>query len=272
MHSPTLRELVQLNATTSAQGSATSSSAAVSTMLTDFNDFELLESKQASERERQWMEEIAKRLPVDLAKRIFEFHFDWTRTARLCCKSWKAQAERSITRIRVNGEFCSLDSEEERTQLIDFVSRCPKLQVLTLRNVITLTDDDIARITENHNLLALVLGGCRRLSDKSTRRIAENLGQRLLHLNLAFTDITDESLRIVAENVRNLRELNLYNCSRVTVDGINRTVDLATGFTVLEHINLRGTVVDSHLVQEFRRKRPDVVVLTGPASADSIWG
>ena len=98
--------------------------------------------------------------------------------------------------------------------------------------------------------------------------IAEKLS-RLNHLNMAFTSITDESLRIVSERVYHLKELNLYNCSGVTVEGINRTVH---GLTSLEHINLRGTVVDSHLVQTFRKKRPDVVVLTGPASADSIWG
>ena len=94
------------------------------------------------------MEAIAKNLPVDLAKRIFEFQRDWVRTARLTCKAWKVQAEKLVKRIRVNGEFCLLETEDQRTALVNFILGCPSLEVLTLRNVMTLTDDDIARIVE----------------------------------------------------------------------------------------------------------------------------
>ena len=272
LHSPTLLELVQLHATAVPPALPLSldeqEAISYSRLSNASPEFELEELRLEAERERKVMEAIAKNLPLDLAIRIFEYKPDWIRTARLCCKSWKFAAEKNIRRIRVNGEFCSLETKEERENLIAFVRRCPSLEVLTLRNVMTLDDEDVAKITENRNLVRLILGGCRRLSDRSTREIANKLGN-LNHLNMAFTSITDESLSIVASSVDHLKELNLYNCTGVTVEGINRTVH---GLQELEHINLRGTVVDSQLVQPFKRQRPEVVVLTGPASADSIWG
>lgn len=152
LHSPTLRDLVQLHVTQSTVLGEEQQEPPV-------NDFELEESKIEAENERAFMQEIARNLPIDIARKIFEFKPDWIRTARLTCKSWQIAAERSIRRIRVNGEFCSLDTPDEREKLIAFVRRCPSLEVLTLRNVMTLDDDDVAKITENRNLVRLILGG-----------------------------------------------------------------------------------------------------------------
>lgn len=298
LYSPTLRDLVQLRDTSPASVQSSSLTGPVSasglSMVTPLSSQEVVSSPPAKrqrkyrigqpdpefmdkdelalirkeeEREQAWMNSMALFLPMDLIKKVFQYKQDWIHTSRLVCKSWRLDAERSIQRIRVNGEFSSLDSVEEIQGLTEFLRRCQNLEVLTLRNVLTLTDDDIAKIIEDKPFLCrLVLGGCRRLSDKSTDVIAQRL-RRLSHLNMAFTGITDESLRMMSEHVYKLKELNLYRCLGVTAAGVNRVE-----FNALEHLNLRGTVLDSTLVQDLRRRTPDTIILTGPASLDSIWG
>jgi len=204
-------------------------------------------------------------LPEELSFKIFFCHADFLKTARLVCKSWRRMAEGKIRTIRVNGEFASLDTVEERAHLIKFAQRCPNLTSLTFRNVIDLEDSEVSELFEGSNLVRVALGGCSRLSDRTTESLAK---AQLKHVNLANTAITDKSLCILAERALNLRFLNLYACSGVTSAGVSKCESLAE----LESINLRGTRIHHRDTVEFTKRRPSTQVLTGPAVAESIFG
>lgn len=257
---PTLSELLRLQA----RGGGDVEHVAAPTT----EDFVSTKERALAIDERELWRQVGAALPVDLVRKILEYKPHFVQTARLCCKSWQLAAERQwVRKIRVNGEFYSFDTEQERDALVAFVLRCERAHTLTLRNIIPLSDDNVRRICGNKSLRKLLLGGCRSLTDESIKHIALELPE-LRMLNMAQTGITDLAFDHLA-TLQQLQDLNLYHCSSVTAEGINKCTN---DHRSLLRINLRGTVTHGDAVRRFSQRHPQVELLTGPASTESIFG
>jgi len=81
------------------------------------------------------------------------------------------------------------------------------------------------------------VGGCYSISDVSLRVIA-NL--HLVHVNLAMTTITDESLILIANRCPFLLSINLYGAQHITHRGVSILLQSCRKLT---SINLRGTSI-----------------------------
>ena len=209
---------------------------------------------------------LVSQLPEELAFHVLFFMPEFLKTSRLVCKAWQRMAECRIHAIRVNGEFANLETPADRAHLVAFIRRCPNLTSLTLRNVTDLVDSEVADLFESSKLVRVALGGCSRLSDRTTVSLSKC--PMLRHLNLASTAITDASLVMLAQSARHIRFLNLYACRDITPDGVL----VCHALENLESINLRGTRVLLRDTVEFTRRRPTVGILTGPAVPESIYG
>ncbi|KAH9258011.1 hypothetical protein BASA81_003574 [Batrachochytrium salamandrivorans] len=229
-------------------------------------DFVSTKERALARTERELWQQVGATLPVDLVRKILEFKPHYVQTARLCCKSWQLAVEREwVRKIRVNGEFYSFDTAQERDALVAFILRCQRAHTLTLRNILPLSDDNVRLICGNKSLRKLLLGGCRSLTDESVKHISLELPE-LRMLNLAQTSITDLAFGHLA-SLHQLQDLNLYHCSSVSAEGINKFTNDQLS---LLRINLRGTVTHGDAIRRFSQRHPQVELLTGPASAEII--
>lgn len=239
---------------------------------------ELYKQALLEEQDQQLMRRMTA-LPVHLVCKIFSFKPRFLQMARQVNHGWKQLAERFIKSIRVNGEFASLETRGEIANFIRFIANCPNLRHLTLRNVGEMEDGDFAEFVRtgrnNGKLTKLALGGCRRLTDRSTELITKNF-PNLKVLNLASTSVTNESLLLCANRLKHLKHLNFYGCAidgEVFVNFEGKTKNASPDpLPMLESINLRGTLIrNQNEVIEFSFVKPKVNVLLGPA-VDSIFG
>lgn len=97
------------------------------------------------------------------------------------------------------------------------LTRCTRLERLTLTNCSQLTDHPLMEILErNSRLQALDLSQLEGITDRSMMVVADNC-PRLQGLNLAgCKKVTDESLIPLSENRKMLRRLKLNDCAQIT--------------------------------------------------------
>lgn len=214
------------------------------------------------ESEKEWLR-LLQKIPLDLVYQILQFRGNWVRTARLVCKKWCSAAELHVRRIRVNGEFELFNKKSHRLCLFNFVARCRYLKRLTLRNVDELLDEDLSQIWKNRHLERLSCGGCAGLSDKAIRHIGRC--ESLTHVNIAVSHVTDAGLRELCAKLPQLKHINLYACSEITLEGIRHVLNVMEN---LNDINIRGCNVEySHETSP----QNSVQVLTGPLHSEGIY-
>jgi len=226
----------------------------------------LLSSKLIVDKEEEPWLLLLQRLPLDIVYRVLQLQGrkKWLKTARLVCKSWCATAERHIQCIRVNGEFASVSTPEERRDLTQFMQRCENLTSITLRNVDELQDDDISPVLVTCRDIRIVkLGGCRALTNASCTLLPYTIEQ----LNVAGCNISDDGLEMIFKCCQNLTSLNIYGCKRVTDAGIAIVFKLEK----LTSLNARGTNISRGCIETLLRQFPHKELLTGPILDDGIY-
>jgi len=216
--------------------------------------------------EAPWLK-LLQRLPHELLYRVLQFKGGWVQTARLVCKSWARAAELHIFKVRINGEFACISTDQERNGFLSFVERCIHLTALTIRNTDELTNDELCeRICKMNYLQKLAVGGCRNLDDCGLCNIGEL--RLLVHLNIAATQITDAGLLMITQQCARLETLNLYGCLKVTTHGVEKVLQMPT----LQSINIRGTRISRANSEVLQRNYPMVQILIGEALSDGIYG
>ncbi|KAJ1753744.1 hypothetical protein LPJ78_001353 [Coemansia sp. RSA 989] len=126
--------------------------------------------------------------------------------------------------------ICESERLSDRS-LLSLASNCPKLQVA-----------DISR--------------CLRFSDAGVIALVQACGG-LKYLNLSVLAITDDTLAVIGDSLRNLKSILLKHCMRVTFDGIVALVEGSNGlgcqFT-LQHLSLADSSNASE-VREWCQRR-----------------
>ena len=119
-------------------------------------------------------------------------------------------------------------------------------------------------------LKRLALGGCSRVTNQTLFSLSKLKHLRIL--NLAATQITNNGLLQFAEARKELgfeiASLNLYACRQITKPGLMAVLEILPG---LNHVNVRGTMIDGVTVREAKQQFEDVEILSGPIAADSIY-
>ncbi|TVU32513.1 hypothetical protein EJB05_24244 [Eragrostis curvula] len=124
-------------------------------------------------------------------------------------------------------------------------SICPNLQGFSIYWIVGLTDSSIMHITKNcKQILDLNLSGCKNISDKGLRLIANNY-QGLKKLNITrpadtksdilfrCVKLTDDGLQEVLQKCTSLESLNLYALSSFT-DKVYKEIGSLTNLTFLD--------------------------------------
>lgn len=113
------------------------------------------------------------------------------------------------------GDLDDLPTAKQRQALLHLALRCRGLRSLSLRNLDSLTDEDVACLHCLRALRSLNLGGCVRLTDACLETVSR---LSLLSLNLAMTRVTDEGLATLAAPMapRKIATLTLYGVTRIT--------------------------------------------------------
>ncbi len=217
-----------------------------------------------SESEMAWLR-LLQELPLDIVYRILQYKGGWVKVARSVSREWCRAATLHVHRIRINGDFHSIDEPDERKHMLEFIYSCSHLTNLTLRNVDDLKDQDLALLVKCKYLRSLSLGGCRDLTDASLPAI---LSLNMLKVvNLATTKITDAGLELIGNAKANFTILNLYGCRLLTQAGIAKVLSLPS----LESLNIRGCNLDKPMTDNLQQRFPKVKLLVGPASIDGIY-
>jgi len=157
------------------------------------------------------------------------------RCIRGVCKKWREYGNSLICSIRTG----SIIDGTTKRDFLQFVYTCPSVTSISFRNLETLNDKELCNaLSSNRKFLRVVnVGGCYSISDVSLRVIA-NL--HLVHVNLAMTTITDESLILIANRCPFLLSINLYGAQHITHRGVSILLQSCRKLT---SINLRGTSI-----------------------------
>lgn len=129
-------------------------------------------------------------------------------------------------------------SKELTDSLFIRLSRCTKLERLTLINCVELSDEVMARVLSNFkNLVALDLTNIASCSDNTIKLLAES-ATKLQALNLGgCKNITDEGVIALAEHCPLLRRVKLSGVKNITNKAVSA---LAKKCPVLLEIDLHG--------------------------------
>ena len=119
-------------------------------------------------------------------------------------------------------------------------------------------------------LKRLSLGGCSRVTDRTLLALSKLKHLRIL--NMAATKITNHGLSQFAEARKELsfelESLNLYACRQITKPGLLAVLEALPG---LNHVNVRGTMIDGLTVRQAKLRFEGIEILSGPIAADSIY-
>jgi hypothetical protein len=111
-------------------------------------------------------------------------------------------------------------------QVIEYAKKNPYLQKISLSICGGLTDASIIKLAKSCKWLKEIyfsweVCGCCHISDNVLKAIGENCKQ-LTSLNLSYCEkVTDKGLKAIGENCKQLRSLNLEMCRQVTDEWLN---------------------------------------------------
>ncbi|XP_038597415.1 dynein regulatory complex subunit 6 isoform X2 [Tachyglossus aculeatus] len=138
-------------------------------------------------------------------------------------------------------DFSSVKSIVEDKVVVNILRKWrPSVVRLNLRGCSSLQWPSFKCIGECKNLQELNVSECQGLNDESMRLISEGC-QGLLYLNLAYTDITNGTIRLLARSFPHLQYLSLAFCRRFTDHGL-RYLASGRGCSRLSYLDLSGCV------------------------------
>jgi hypothetical protein len=211
---------------------------------------------------------------------------------RLVSRHFSHLATDLIAAIRV-GEMEEITTAKHRAVLMRTILSCRNLRNLCLRNLDTLTDDEVVQFGALTRLRYINLGGCSRITDTSSEVLA---ALPLAHLNISVTRITDYGLSLLGEAAaaKVLTTLTLYGIVTITEGGSFvqcmtpplLVADMRLSFCSsggiralvaslphLTSINVRGTGISFDGGQRIKNSAlcKSCQVLTGPGLLTSVY-
>ncbi|XP_056596470.1 dynein regulatory complex subunit 6 [Triplophysa dalaica] len=164
-------------------------------------------------------------LPNKLSLKIFQNLGvgDLLRCAQVC-RSWKAitQVSSLWTEMNFSSESCWITDET-----VGRLLRAHRVYVtsVNLCGCAVLQWSSLRCISQCKNLQELNLSECPNVNDEIIKMILEGC-HSLLHINLAFTDITNTTIQALSRCCLTLRSLNLAYCTNISDEGLQ---NLTTG-------------------------------------------
>lgn len=126
------------------------------------------------------------------------------------------------------------------------VSRCHQI-----------TDQDLSMILKAcRGLTELNLEGCKKISNKAFFELAQT-SQRLMHLNISESVISDGVLSEIASYNRDLLSLALVQCESITQKGIRELIQFCRD---LQHLDLRKNSMNENFIDELKKQRPGLTI------------
>jgi hypothetical protein len=111
----------------------------------------------------------------------------------------------------------------------------------------------------------------RRNRRRGSNRIANGLVESIARLRelrilrIGHSDVDSAALRAWASSLEKLERLGLENCARID----DNTVPVITGWKSVKQLDLQGTNVTSAGLEQLRKNRPDLKVLSSPSKASA---
>jgi len=187
------------------------------------------------------------------------------RNIRLVCQPWREVANTLIVSVKL-GDMCDISTKLQRKQLFQFVLECNNLTKLNLRNLDSIKTSDLEPLRQLSCLHTLNLGGCYSITDRICETV---IHLPLVDLNLAMTQITDNSLELFSDHLHYLCDFNVYGCQNITETGLTR---LVMKLPLLSQLNLRGTNISTQQAAGLRILcKSECEILTGPARDTSLF-
>lgn len=127
------------------------------------------------------------------------------------------------------------------------------LQDLNLSSNSTLGIDAVSALSKLTSLHRLDVSGAR-LPDEAVASIAAC--QDLETLDIAFTEIEDDTLGLLLGAARNLKEIKIYGCKKLTDHALKRLAEAES----IRVVNLDERQFSDETLQELRAARPDLTI------------
>ncbi|GMH63386.1 hypothetical protein TrST_g1620 [Triparma strigata] len=211
-------------------------------------------------------QEVIDKLPISKRKENVRH----LRKSREVCKLWENVATHFIKGLKA-GDMLESGRGQKR-YLLDRVLKFNNLVALNLRSMDSLIDSDIATLCPHlEELRVLNVGGCFKLTDTAMESTV--MCEKLVHLNVATTAISDYALEIIASSLGYLVTVNLFGIKSITGDGV---AFLAQKQKHLKSLNLRGSgaPIFTHVLGDRLKEmcvNKDCEVLTGKEKWESIY-
>ncbi|XP_002735244.3 F-box/LRR-repeat protein 14-like [Saccoglossus kowalevskii] len=143
-------------------------------------------------------------------------------------------AARGLVKLEsLNLSFCGGITDSGMVHL----SRMPSLKELNLRSCDNISDIGIAHLAEGGAYLrTLDVSFCDKVGDASLTHIAQGM-YSLMSISLSSCPITDDGMARLVRTLRDLKTLNIGQCSRITDEGLGL---IATNLRKLSCIDLYG--------------------------------
>ncbi|XP_050956298.1 dynein regulatory complex subunit 6 [Labeo rohita] len=177
-------------------------------------------------------------LPNKLSLKIFQSLGvrDLLKCAQVC-HSWKAITQNSSLWTEID---FSPEASWITDQTVERILRVHRVYVIcvNLCGCTLVQESSFGRISQCRNLQELDLSECPHLNDENMKMILEGC-RSLLHLNLAFTHITNATIRVLSRCCLMLRSLSLAYCTRFSDKGLQYLIT-GKGCHRLTYLDLSG--------------------------------
>ncbi|XP_048015444.1 dynein regulatory complex subunit 6 isoform X1 [Megalobrama amblycephala] len=177
-------------------------------------------------------------LPNKLSLKIFQSLGvrDLLKCAQVC-HSWKAITQ--ISSLWTEIDFSS-ESSWITDQTVERILRAHRVYVISVNlcGCTMVQGLSFRRISQCRNLQELNLSECLNVNDENMKMILEGC-HSLLYLNLAFTHITNATIRVLSRCCLTLRSLNLAYCMGFSDKGL-QYLTTGKGCHRLSHLDLSG--------------------------------
>ncbi|XP_018937712.2 dynein regulatory complex subunit 6 [Cyprinus carpio] len=153
------------------------------------------------------------------------------------CRSWRAIAQ-------VSSLWTEIDFSSEAgwitDQTVERILRVHRIYVISVNlcGCTLVQESSFRRISQCRNLQELDLSECSHLNDENMKLILEGC-RSLLHLNLAFTHITNATIRVLSRRCLMLRSLSLAYCTSFSDKGL-QYLSTGKGCHRLTYLDLSG--------------------------------
>ncbi|KAF4095082.1 hypothetical protein G5714_024160 [Onychostoma macrolepis] len=153
------------------------------------------------------------------------------------CRSWKAIAQ--ISSLWTEIDF-SPEASWITDQTVERILRVHRVYVISVNlcGCTLVQESSFRRISQCRNLQELDLSECPHLNDENMKVILEGC-RSLLHLNLAFTHITNATVRVLSRCCLTLRSLSLAYCRCFSDKGL-QYLTTGKGCHRLTYLDLSG--------------------------------